>query len=499
MLVIKGLERALFFGMGQYTTDRTVGLSRRQYLTATSVAAGVAVTGCLGGARGEETIVMTGDTDFEEAMRGDDGPAIQEALWEAGLDDDIRVEVQASVDDTDQRMQAYQSTLQAGRSPPDIFMMDSGWTLPFILREQTTSMTELLPDDVLERVEGEYLDASLETARHPETEELHAVPLFPDFGLMQYRRDYVEDAGYDTSGWDAEPPSWEEFAEAAADARDEAGVDFGYTTQAASYEGLACCTFNEVMTTWGGAYFGGTGALFEAGEREVTVESESVLDAIRMMRAFIHGEDDEHALDGFPQIAPTTVVQWTEEESLGPFAAGNAVMHRNWPFSVMDLGAEEEFGEDLGIMPMPYAVSEDDAEFEGTGGSAHALGGWHLVLNPNTERTEMAVEVIEAFTHEDVMLTIFEALGYIPPEVELLDDVDEDEVGPLARYSDQIQQAADNAIPRPVTDIWPEQSSVMAQEIHAAYRGAKSPEQAMGDLASRLDRSEADVEEQDGD
>ena len=489
--------------MGRDNTARDgySGLSRRHYLratTASAVTAGVAVTGCLGRGREENTIVMSGDTDFEQAMHADEA-SIQEALWEAGLDDEITVEVRASVDDTDQRMQGYQSALQAGRSPPDIFMMDSGWTLPFILREQTTNLSEELPEDVRERIEEEYLDASLETARHPDTGDLHAVPLFPDFGTMQYRRDFVEDAGYDTSGWDTEPPSWEEFARAAADARDEAGVDYGFTTQADSYEGLSCCTFNEVMTTWGGAYFGGVDNLFEAGERPITVDSEPVLDAIRMMRAFIHGDDDDHALDGYPEIAPSAVVQWTEEEARGPFAAGNTVMHRNWPYSIGISGAEEEFGDDLGVMPMPYAVTEDDAEYEGTGGSAHALGGWHLVVNPNTDRADMALELIEAFTSENVMLTIFESLSFIPPNVELLDEVDPDEVGPVARYSDQIQQAAEDAIPRPVTDIWPEQSAVIAQEVHASYRGAKSPEEAMGDLAARLEQSEVDVGGQNGD
>ncbi|ELY44094.1 family 1 extracellular solute-binding protein, partial [Natronorubrum bangense JCM 10635] len=125
--------------------------------------------------------------------------------------------------------------------------------------------------------------------------------------------------------------------------------------------------------------------------------------------------------------------------------------------------------------------------------------GWHLVLNPNTERSEMALDVIEAFTQDEVMARIFETLSFIPPKVELLDEFDPDETGPVARYSEQIQQAAEDAIPRPVTDVWPEQSSVMAQEIHAAYRGVKSPEEAMGDLNSRLEQSEADVRGQDGD
>ncbi|WP_255191269.1 extracellular solute-binding protein [Natronobeatus ordinarius] len=482
--------------MGRY------GLSRRAFVVGSSTASvgAVSITGCLGRTRDDQTVVMSGDTDFEDIMHADgDEPSVQEALWDAGLDEDITVEVQASVDDSAQRMQAYQSALQAGRSPPDIFMMDSGWTIPFILREQTTNLTEALPDDVVARVEGEYLEAALETAYHPETDDLHAVPLFPDFGTMLYRRDLVEEAGHDTDGWDEDPPSWEEFSEVVADTRDDAGLDFGFTTQAAAYEGLACCTFTEAMSTWGGGYFGGTENLFTAGDRPITVDDEPVLDAIRMMRAFIHGDGDEHALDGYQQICPSAIVQWSEEESLGPFEGGSAVAHRNWPFAIAATGDEEVFGEGLGVMAMPYAVSEAEAEHEGVGGTAAGLGGWHLTLNPNTDRAEEALQVIEAFTHDEVMLTIFELQGFLPPVLELVEEADPDEIGPVARYTEQIQIAGENAVPRPVTDVWPEQSALIFQEVHAAYRGVKSPEAAMGDLSARLERSEADVEDQHGD
>ncbi|AHF99472.1 ABC transporter substrate-binding protein [Halostagnicola larsenii XH-48] len=479
------------------------GVSRRGFLTAASVSAAatsVAVAGCLGQAREPGTIVMSGDTDFESIMHTEgETPSVQQALWDAGLDEDITVEVQAGVDDSAQRMQSYQSALQAGRSPPDIFMMDSGWTIPFILREQTTPLEEVLSAEVLTRIEDEYLEATLETARDPRNGTLHALPLFPDFGLMLYRRDLIDDVGYETDGWATEPPTWQEFSEATADAREESGVDFGFTTQAAAYEGLACCTFTEEMSTWGGGYFGGTENLFTAGDRPITVESEPVLDAIRMMRTFINGSDDEYALEGYRQICPSAIVQWTEEQSLSPFANGDAVAHRNWPFAVAQTGAEDAFGEDLGVMSMPYAVSEEEAEFEGVGGTAAGLGGWHLTLNPNTERIEQAAAVMEAFTAEDVMLTIFQQLGYLPPILELIEDASADEIGPIARYTEQIRIAGENAVPRPVTDLWPEQSALIFQEVNAAYRGVKSPEGAMSDLAERLEASEASVEEQHGD
>jgi multiple sugar transport system substrate-binding protein len=487
---------------GSTIEGRRRGLSRRQFVKAASAGgatAGVAsVAGCLGEAREQGTVVISGDSDFVDLMHAEEGETgLIDVLYEAGLDEGIDVEVRPGPDDTGSRRQQYQSALQAGRSPPDVFMMDSGWALLFILREQSLALDEILASETIDRIENDYLDAAVETAREPETEELHALPLFPDFGTMMYRRDLIEDAGHDTGDWDTEPISWQEFAEVTADTLAENDdIDFGFTTQAAAYEGLACCTFNETMSSWGGAYFGDLENLFEAGGREPTVTEEPVLDAIRMMRAFMHGEDDEHALEDYPQIAPTSIVQWSEEEALGPFAGGNAITHRNWPYAIAQTGDEDEFGEDLGVMPIPYGVTEDEAEYEGTGGTASALGGWHLVANPNTDRLDEVAQVMDAFATDEVMLHMFEVQGWLPPDLEILDDVTPEEAGPVARYADTIQVIGENAVPRPVTDLWPEQASHIYAEVHNGYRGEKSPEEAMEDLYERLARSERDIQGQ---
>ena len=479
---------------------RRVG--RRSFLkaaSATTAAGTIAVAGCLGRGQESGTVVMTAATDVEGIMYSDgDEPSVQQALWDAGLDESISVEIQTVVSDSDQRMQGAQSALQAGRAPPDIHMMDSGWTIPFILRDQTTNLSEHLSDETLETVENDYLEAVVETARHPETGDLHGLPMFPDLGFTLYRRDLIEDAGHDTGDWDEEPPTWEEFATAVSDAQAEHGVEYGYTTQGAAYEGLSCCTFNEVMTSWGGAYFGGADNLFTAGDRPITVTDENVVDAIRMMRAFVDG-DDPNGHDDYPEISPSAIVQWTEQESLNPFDAGDAVAHRNWSFAMAATGAEEAFGEDLGVTTKPYAVSQDEAEYEGVGGTTAALGGWNLVVSPYTERREEALQVLEAFASEEVMMTIFELQGFLPPIIELVTEASEEEIGPIARYTEQVQRASENAIARPVTDVWPEQSALIYQEVNAAYRGAKAPEAAMSDLEDRLAASETEVAQQNGD
>ncbi|MDG5820583.1 extracellular solute-binding protein [Natronococcus sp. A-GB7] len=471
-------------------------VSRRSFVAAASVAGAgsVGIAGCLGRGAEEGAVVVYGDTDFQDIM--DPDGELHQALWDAGLDEAITVAVRTGPDETEQRRSAAQSALQASRSEPDIFMMDSGWTIPFILREQTVALEDQLSGDTVDLIENDYLDAAVETARHPETGELHALPLFPDFGTMQFRRDLAEDAGYDTDDWGTEPMSWQEFSEVAADVRDDSGVDFGFTTQAAAYEGLACCTFNEVMSTWGGAYFGGLDELFEAGDRNVTVTEEPVIEAIRMMRTFIRGQEDEYALEGYEQIAPNAIVQYTEEDARGPFAAGNVVMHRNWPYSIA-IAHEEGMGDDVGMMPMPTGVEEGQAEYDGVGGTSAALGGWHLTLNPASENQDEALQVMNAFATEEVMLTVFAVQGWIPPIVELLEEVDPEETGPVAEYAETIRIAGENAVPRPVTDIWPEQSAHIYQEVNGAYRGVKSPEEAMSDLADRLEASEADIGEQD--
>jgi ABC-type glycerol-3-phosphate transport system substrate-binding protein len=271
-------------------------------------------------------------------------------------------------------------------------------------------------------------------------------------------------------------------------------IDNGFTFQANVYEGLSCCDFNEFMTSYGGTFFGGRENLFgPVGDRPITVDEESVLNSIRMVRTLIHGEDDEHSLDGITgNISPEAVLQWTEEPSRKPFTGGNAIMHRNWPYSITINGAEDVFGEDLGVMPIPYGVTPDESEYEGTGGPVAALGGWHMTMNPNAPdgQKSAAVQVLRAMMEPQFQLANFGIQGWIPPRPELLESDEAKEVDVIGRYLSALRVAGENAIPRPVTVVWPQQSGKVAQEVNNAYAQEKAPEQAMSDLKSQLEQIE---------
>ncbi|MFC6728144.1 extracellular solute-binding protein [Natronoarchaeum mannanilyticum] len=489
-------------------TDRgPTSVSRRRFVEAAGAAGIVAgLGGCItandggdGTQEGEIDVGEVPDEDItlewaaseEEAGASDE---IVQALHQAGMPENIDINFLSGGNVTSDRQNQYEQWLAAGRTRPDLLRMDNGWTIPFIVRNRILNLERVLDDETVNRVKENYFSMTAQTAMHPQNETLHAIPLWMGLPTIQYRKDLVEQAGYDPEGnnWATESMTWQRFSEVTADVMQQSNVNYGYTFQADVYEGLSCCNFNEFMSGWGGAYFGGVDNLFgPVGERPITVNEPPVHDSIRMIRSFIHGNDAPETLDSMTgNISPTAVLNWTEQSSMRVFSNGNAVMHRNWPHSIRIHGAEDAMGQNLGVMPIPYSVTEEEAEYAGVGGPVAALGGWHVAINPNTERMASAVAAIEAATTDEFNLALFEILGQIPPKPELLETQRARDIPIMGRYMDQLQVAGENAVARPVTVVWPDESTQISQAVHSAYTGDKSPQQAMSDLESTLEQIE---------
>lgn len=469
-------------------------VSRRTFVKAAGVSgAAASLAGCIygdGGEGGGNTISFGFDPNSADEV----GDEIVQLLHDNGLSEDIDVELEPGAADSGERRDNYETLLDTGETEPDLMLMDNGWVNVFIQQGLIANLSEQLEDDEISTIDDNYFEAFTDTARDPDSDDLYGVPLFPDFGTMQYRKDYAREAGYtdeDFEQWATEPMSWQEWSELTAEIVDASDADFGLSTQFAIYEGTSCCSFNEVLTSWGGGYFGGRENLFgPVGDRPVTVAEEEFVNAVAMMRTFVDGED-ENALDEFAGgIAPTDITQWTENESLPQMENGSAAMHRNWPYAITNNA--EEFGVDnYGVMPIPYAVSEDEAAQEGMGGTASALGGWHTVLNPNSERTEDAMEVVRATMQDDFNLGLLELWGWLPPKPELFESQEAEELEPIGNYMNTLRVAGENAVARPVTEVWGTQSELIAQEVNSAVAGSKSPEQAAQDLQSGLEDTES--------
>ena len=482
---------------------RSTGVSRRRFVQAAGVSGLTAgLAGCadlLGGSRSGAGRTVT--WGFDPVAVQNSGDAIKQALYDNGLSEDINVEFVPRDQDTGAARANYNRLLNAGETDPDMFLMDNGWTNIFIQRGQLQNLSEVLPEELVNDVADNYFSAFTDTARDPGSGDLFGVPVFPDFPTMQYRKDLVEEAGYDPEGenWATEPMTWERWSNIAEDVNDNADTDYGFTTQWDIYEGTSCCTFNEVMSSWGGAYFGGRDNLFgPIGDRPITVNNEEVINSLNMMRKFVHDEDFGSQFESYGGgFTPTNILGWIEEGARTPFAEGNSVFHRNWPYSLALTGRnpdeteEPALGENLGAMPIPYAVSESDAAQPGTGGTTAALGGWHMTVNPNTGDMDAVNQVIRAAMQPDFQLTLLSIQGWLPPRPELFNSSEAQNVDVVGRYMDTLQVAGNNTMPRPVTAVWSDQSSNIAQQANRAVGQETSSADAMATLESALQDTES--------
>ncbi|MFB6184638.1 MAG: extracellular solute-binding protein [Haloarculaceae archaeon] len=444
---------------------------------------------------GGTTIQFASDSNFKGKQS-----KINKILHDNGVSEDVHLEILGGSFVSGDRQTKYKNVLNAGQKKPTLLMMDNGWTIPFIVRGQVANLNEALPSSVIDTVENDYLDTMVATATGQDG-NLYGVPLFADFPTIQYRKDLVSEAGYSESDfkkWATESMTWKQFSNVVADAKEAHSDMQGFNFQGAAYIGLACCDFVEFMSSWGGAYFGSFDNQFgPVGDRPVTVDGQPVVDSINMIRHFIYGENPGGKFGDYAgNISPEAVVQYKEESSRKPFTNGNVLFHRNWPYSININGAEDKFGTDLGVMPIPYGVTAEKSTYgPEIGGIPAALGGWHVTLNPNApqEKKDAAVQVFEALTKRDTQLRMFETGGWIPPVPAALDSSKAKNLDLIGRYVDSLRVAGQNAVPRPVTRVWPQESQQVSKEVNAAYKQEKSASKAVSDLKSTLKQIENSV------
>lgn len=473
------------------TNSSSGGIERRRFVKIVGASGiGASLAGCSGsdGGNDDNTVemAMSAANNFEENEE-----AMQEALWDNGLSDDIEISITST--STEGRQDQYQQWLSSGRSNPDILQMDVGWSIPFIERGQLLNLSENMSDDNLNSLENDFFDASIRSSTGSDG-DLYGVPLFPDFGIMMYRKDLAQEAGYDPEGenWATEPMTWQEFSQITADVQEQAGLDYGFTFPFDLSQTIACCTFNEYISQWGGAYFGGRENLFgPVGDRPITVTEEPVLQALRMIRTFIYGHDDEHSLDNSEfagNISPDGVLGWRYTQDLEAFINENAFAYRTWPGFLSN--AVDAYGdnvhEQIGVMPFPYAVSESESQYDSIGGTMTSFGGWNLSINPNSEQVDQAIQVLEAAMTDDFYLTLWEIAGTLPPKPDLMESEEAAQDPEMGPYLDTISVAGQNAIPRPVTPIYSDEADAIAQEVHDTISRNQSPEEGMANLESKL-------------
>jgi multiple sugar transport system substrate-binding protein len=335
---------------------------------------------------------------------------------------------------TDQRTQAIQR-LQAKSPDCDVFVADVIWTAEFASQKWLYDLTPYV-----QKRADEFIPATLATAKYGG--KYWGVPRSTNAGFLFYRTDEVS----------SEPTTWQ-------DVYNEAKGKKGIVYQGASYEGLTV-DFLELAFAAGGKVLSDDGSKAE-------IDSPQNLKALQFM---VNGIKDG--------AAPKAVTTYQEEDARMAFEAGKATFMRNWPYAYAtgEMKGSKIRGK-FKVAPYPA--------FEG-GGKAGVLGGDNLVISAFSKNPGAALKFIEFFTSPEIETEYATKYSLAPV---LKQTYTEPAVIKAQPFAPQLEQAVEQAKPRPVTPVYQQISEAIYKNVNAALSGQTSPESALKAAQSQITKA----------
>ncbi len=356
----------------------------------------------------------------------------------------IKVEMQEGPSATNTREDMYTTSFMAGESTYDMAYADliwvpkfaaAGWIIPLGDRLTPYEIAQFLPGDI---AGGMYQG------------KLYRIPSQSDAGMLYYRKDLLEEAGF-------EPPiTWNDLVEQAQKLQNPPDL-WGFVWQGNQYEGLIC-DYLELL--WGAG-----GELLDAEGNVVLDQGTAAVEALQFMYDVINTY----------KISPPGVTTYQEEESRHVFHNGQAVFHRNWPY-VWTLAQKEDspIKGKVGITPMVHK--------EGFR-SAATQGGWGWTISKFSKHQEEAWEWIKFATSYESQKILHFYNGYIPTRHALFADPDILKESP---HYPALWRVQINARTRPQHPQYAQISDILQRNLHAGLTGTIKPEEAIKRAAQEI-------------
>lgn len=252
----------------------------------------------------------------------------------------------------------YAAAVESGEVPDVAFM-----TL-YLLRQYYDNGLMMEISDVVDGIEGSG-HALSEKAKSAATfdDGLYAVPYYLNGAAMFYRKDYLNQAG-----WDKPPVTWEEVRQCAKDVTEKVegvyGLGFTY--------GKCPDTENN-----------GRSALFSLGGHIFDTEGNLSLSAPETLEA-LQWICDLYLVD---ESVPPTAVSWDDAGNNTAFLSGQVAMIFNAASLTMELQKPDnaEFAANVGVANMP----------SGADGTKVCNGPQYLSIFKNAKNPDLAKELIQ--------------------------------------------------------------------------------------------------------
>lgn len=399
----------------------------------------------------------------------DDSGTLQEVVdrFNREYEGEIRVEYREMSRITDEYFNELVSDLESGASPPiDVIGGDVVWAAELAANGWIEDLSRRMYTDYTPRVPDAFLNAPMTSVSFRNS--LWGVPWFTDAGLLYYRRDLLEE-----SGFNAPPETWDGLKEMAGKVKEDSGTRYGFVFQGDDYEG-GVVNGAEYIWSANGEIMRGNLSIIDpdrqiglSAANIVVIESDQSVRGLGIERSMIE--------DG---IAPEEVTGWREDESLDAFNDGDAVFLRGWPFMYQIFGQEGRVDQErVGIAPLP--VAEEGLQ------SWSCLGGWNMHINAASRNKDAAWEFIKFATSPEIQK--FRALegSFLPTLSKLYEDPEILEAVPVIELGGDIVR--NNARTRPVTPFYSRVSRRLARAFNSSLAGDISPEEAVSRLQEELE------------
>jgi multiple sugar transport system substrate-binding protein len=360
---------------------------------------------------------------------------------------DGNVSIRIMPADTTQYFDQLRTQFQGGGSDIDVIMGDIIWPPQFAANGWIADLSDLFTEDERSKfIPGVIQGNTFE-------DKVYGVPWFTDSGLLYYRSDLLEDAGYNDP-----PQTWDELQEMAAKVQKDAGTPNGFVFTGARYEGGTVLGIEFIRTAGGDVLDGDT----------VIVDSPEAIEGLTTQQTLVS--------EG---IAPEAVANFKEDEASGAFLRGDSVFMRMWPYAYDFLGDKSlsDISESqVGLTQVPVAKTDLD--------KVNVGGGFNFFINAEAADEDAAWELIQYLTDAEQQKTLAVEGSYLPTRVELYEDPEIIKKLPAVRLG---KDAVLNTTTPPVSPFYSDMSLAMSEQFNSNILGDVSPEEAAANIKQELE------------
>ncbi|MDG5472728.1 extracellular solute-binding protein [Jeotgalibacillus sp. ET6] len=373
--------------------------------------------------------------------------ALIEAFEEANPN--ITVNYREMPADTGASHDTYVTSFSSQDTEIDVFDADVIWPAEFAQAQYALDLDRFIEADGINM--DDYFPGTVASGNFNGRQ--YAMPKFTDAGLLYYRTDIVE----------TPPETWDELFQMAGELNGEGGTEFGYLMQANQYEGMITNAI-EFIAAYGGQVVDEN--------NEVVVDSPETIAGITKMVEFVNSD-----------FVPSNILSFQETETNNAWVGGDAVFARNWPY-MQSTSNDEEASEVAGNVGFAVLPAGDD-------GNAATLGGWMSMINRYSEHPNEAWEFVKFMSGPEGQKISAEVGGRAPTLEALYDDPEVQDAAALFS-NEEFVTTLQNAVPRPVSPIYPQITDIMQVELSKALTQDITPEEAAANMQEKIEAAMAE-------